>query len=235
MRLRSFFLSFFFCIPSWAISIQVIPTLPGAEYSIVRGISADGKTVVGESGGKGFIYSNGVTSEIEPLAGNAETSLYAVSADGRIAVGTSQEYRFSSQAIKSRDGMVEVLGHLTDSDPYSFAYDISDDGAMIVGSSRVRRENGRFGQTYMVPAVFENELATEIGSLECNPDVLPFRSGVANAVSSDGQVIVGQSCGKAFSYQNGEMKDLGTLTNQNPPLCGASLYPVSTSWTRLAI
>lgn len=221
MRLRSFFLSFFFCIPSWAISIQVIPTLPGAEYSIVRGVSADGKTVVGESGGKGFIYSHGMTSEIEPLAGNAETSLHAVSADGRIAVGTSQEYRFS-QAIKSSDGMVEVLGHLTDSAPYSFAYDISDDGAMIVGGSRVRRENGRFVQTYVVPAVFENGLAIEIGSLECNPDVLPFRSGVANAVSSDGQVIVGQSCGKAFSYQNGVMKDLGTLTSQNPPLCGAS-------------
>ena len=230
MRSLASILFAFFTTASFAVTIEVIPSLPGAEYSIVHGISADGTTVVGESGGRAFVFRDGVTTEIEPLTDDTMNSLQAVSADGRTAVGNSQGHSSPGVAIISRDGFTEALGVLSASDPYSFAYDISGDASTAVGVSLVRRSSVGFGQTYSAPTVFKNGTVTSIGSLGCDSDALLGRGGVANAVSADGQVIVGQSCGRAFRYESGVMEDIGTLNNFESPIrCGAQFLVRSTA------
>lgn len=152
----------------------------------VKGISADGSMVVGRSSetGAAFVWTS---TGIESL-GYADSTAYAVSADGTVVVGDSLVDGGYYRAFRWVDGDMKILALSSDGD--SNAYGISDDGKTIVG--RVEVTDGNFTPAYW----------TDDG------DVLSFldegAKGTAYGVNGDGTVIVGQyesTMGKSVAFR----------------------------------
>ncbi|MGM7459073.1 hypothetical protein ACS8C1_24290, partial [Escherichia albertii] len=198
--------------------------------SSATAISADGKTVVGNSSTDyvgeyfynthAFIWHEGdkKITDIGSLTkdGQGYASASGVSENGEVVVGYSQTDSGNTNAFIWRNngkGM-ESLGTLkADSSGNSWAHAISDDGSTIVGSAE--SDDGSR------PAVLWHSADKSIVNLGTLKDTNKGFGG-ANAVSADGSVVVGEADTNngddhAFIWHEGDKKltDLGTLKQDN--------------------
>ncbi|MBX9845047.1 MAG: autotransporter domain-containing protein [Xanthobacteraceae bacterium] len=209
-------------------SLDAIPMPGGGSFGVPHAISADGSTVVGEySDSSSFLFAfrwpgSGTASDLgflgAPING---TIAWGVNADGTVVVGTS-----ASQAFRwtQATGMVG-LGSL---DPFglntSAAYGVSGDGTIVVGQTTSPGFQTSGGEAFRWT---QGTGMAGLGSLDTLANIAKFSK--ATAISTDGQVIVGQStsdtyttAGEAFRWQGGTMTGLGTLTGP-----GASSYSIA--------
>ncbi len=108
-----------------------------ADSGYAYGVSSDGTVVVGEiDRGFGILQRNAfrwTASGGLQILGASPSSARAVSADGAVVVGHSNE------AVRWTGGTLAVLGNLgldpRYSRPSSAAFDVSDDGSVVVGVS----------------------------------------------------------------------------------------------------
>ncbi|MBN9054694.1 MAG: autotransporter domain-containing protein [Rhizobiales bacterium] len=152
--------------------------LPGNE-SRGKAISGNGRVVVGSSGGAyamtGFRWEEGLG--MQALPGNfADQHPMATSYDGSVVVGT-RTYP-DIMAIRWKKGLgTEVLPLLPDT-ASSSAFDVSDDGAVIVGWTGIQAVR------WTDAGVFS------LGHLGASSD---RAASVAYGVSGNGEVIVGMA------------------------------------------
>ncbi len=185
-------------------SFQGIGDLPGgAVFSWAKGISADGKVIVGGSdganGGEAFYWhvDQATMVGIGDLPGDAFYSIAnATSTDGSVIVGTSVSAD-GERAFRWQAGTMTDLGIVPTAN-WSRAYGVSGDGNTIVGIS------SEFAFVYSG------------GSMSAIPNPWdPEPEDGANGVSSDGTHIVGyadntDNQSEAFLYTSaGGMIGLG--------------------------
>jgi probable HAF family extracellular repeat protein len=173
--------------------------LPGGYDSVANGVSADGSTVVGTSGGEAFKWTAatgmvGLGTLPNPFGSpNIGSYVAGVSGDGSTVVGTG--YAFSPDLVDESleafvwtptTGMVG-LGGLPggplqwDGSSYSWAHGVSADGSTVVGHS-VNAQNHA--------EAFVWRAATGMVGLGTLPgDYL----SIALGVSGDGSTVVGYS------------------------------------------
>ena len=166
--------------------------LPGGEYSsVARGVSADGTLTVGSSRAKhtGWSFAQwractwtatGQQTELPNLAGvdQETTHAYAASADGAVIVGMSGGTATVNSAVAVRwtSNGAEALGWLPTNNE-SRAYDVSDDGTVIVGTATGGGPDHAFRWV-------EGVGLTDLGA-----------NTTAEAVSADGTWVVGTLAG----------------------------------------
>lgn len=192
--------------------------LPGGDtFSNAFDLSADGSTVLGASsdndGGHYFRWRMESGFSLLP-----EFDVQAFSPDGSIVVGSTLTEILEAALWSEASGLVPIGAPLTDPgvDPFSVAFDASLDGSIIVGVGATT--NSAFSEAILWDS------AGNIVNLGFLPTDLPepgFLSfSFANAVSANGQVVVGGSSStrhvdrgeQAFRWtQAGGMEPLGIL------------------------
>jgi uncharacterized membrane protein len=186
-----------------------------------RGMSADGKTIVGYATTSGNLGANtyavswkaGTATILPDLAALKSSNAWGISGDGHVIVGSSSdalENGFpNTQPVKWVDGAAPVK--LTGSGfTGGSANAASQDGSVIVGyaSSAARQRGEAFRWT-------QGGGMVGLGLLDANAGALGFSQ--AAGVSSDGSVVAGTSfnaseVGQAFRWtQAGGMVGLGAL------------------------
>lgn len=187
--------------------ITELAPLGSAAYAA----SADGSVIVGQSGNIAFRWT--ADGGIETLNGlNAQTSYaYGVSANGSAVVGFYIDIQ--QRAFLWTDdngGTVTPLGTLKiDNSGFSIASGISDNGLFVVGQAENDDDNVAHAFRWTTEGGMQ-----DLGVLETG------YSSSANAVSSDGSVVVGlantSDYYRAFRWtQSGTMESLGTLAGGN--------------------
>jgi probable HAF family extracellular repeat protein len=132
------------------------------------------------------------------LPGGAyHSSVTAISADGRVIVGTSWSTRGNAEGFRWENGTMSPFGGLQGLTLSSFPRSLSADGSIIVGTaydnpSRAFR--------------WENGVMSYLGNLGNI-----YQPTNAYAISSDGSTIVGDNSPEAFRWRNGVMIGLGDL------------------------
>jgi len=185
---------------STAISLETACTM------VIRGSKSQG----GPTEATRWTKSGDIVSLGYLLAGDFGSNAYGVSADGSVVVGRS----YSASSLKAfrwtkSEGMVG-LGYLPDVNDSndlkssSIAYDISGDGAVVVGSVRSKLGKQPFRWT-------KSGGVEGLGNLPGG-----YFWGEARGVSADGSVVVGVSSSasgkKAFRWtKSGGMVGLGDL------------------------
>lgn len=199
-------------ISARADSLDAIPLPAGGYAGSASAISADGSTVVGS-----YIDSNNYTAAFYwPGTGTASdlgalgspsggTAANAVSADGSVVVGTS-----GSQAFRWTAGGGMTPIPLLSGGFYSSGFGVSGDGAIVVGQS----QNGAGWREAFYWTSGTGSVG--LGTLDSGPNI--FAESSANAISANGQVIVGFTSSdaypdshEAFRWKAGTMTGLGTL------------------------
>ena len=167
-------------------SYQVIGSFPGGvQTSEVRGVSADGRVVVGRAtqgtSERAFRWTQeeGMVGLRYLPGGTAPSDARGVSADGRVIVGAAA-YEAIMVPVRWVDGQIEPLGDLG-GNRLGEANAVSDDGEVVVGYSRSPEGVEAFRWTAATGMAGLGDLAG--GS---------FRSE-ALGVSADGEVVVGKS------------------------------------------
>jgi len=160
----------------WTATGGLVPIddLPGGpNESFPTAVSADGSVIVGggttEEGQEAFMWTE--TGETVGLGPGFGSGALGVSADGSVIVGAKQ-VGFEAFMWTAAGGIVGLGGGLEGADEFTAAYDVTDDGLLIVGGG-----NTAYTWTETTDAV---------------PIDDPLFNG-AFAVSSDGTVIVGQA------------------------------------------
>ena len=167
--------------------LTAIGTLNG-EYSNARGISADGRTIVGWSGPGEQAFRWTADSGMQALSGAGlerfnprRVRAFGVSGDGTAVVGTAvladesatEGFRWTA------DGGFQGLGSIAGGEfTDSSAYNVSSDGRVVVGSSW--SPNGVEAVRWMNGAI------QPLGDLPGG-----LFSAAARAASGDGSIIVG--------------------------------------------
>jgi len=172
------------------------------ETGLAHGVSADGSVIVGETPGangraSAFLWTeaDGVQS-LGYLAGDGtgaldEAKALDVSDDGSVVIGHSNagaetDFNFRAFRWTEAGGMVS-LGTLDDGDnTASFAYGVSGDGLVVVGSSNTAEDRGQTAFRW-----------TEAGGMVSLGRLNDGNVSEAFDVSEDGSVIVGQAANGA--------------------------------------
>jgi probable HAF family extracellular repeat protein len=179
-----------YCVSTLAFLLCVVPFCESADFrslgrlqegdgtpytvSVVRGISADGSTVVGESswvfGQVGYTeacYWN--SSGVHGIGGGPGQMAFGASANGSVIVGTG--LNSNNVAFRWENGLTTGLGGAVGGS-FIWAEDVSADGSVVVG----------YGSSDGYGVVrWDSGVITDLGS------------GRAYGVSAEGSVIVGQS------------------------------------------
>lgn len=147
------------------------------------------------------------------------TRAYGVSDDGRVVVGHGINDQNRRVAVRWVDGEIATLNSIPGSGSGSFAWDVSGDGSVVVGHGWQFSSNTGFR--------WQDGAVISIGSLGGS-------TTVANAVSSDGSIIVGRSTipgagGAAVRWENGE---LAYILGSCPDLATASETELYSRWLR---
>jgi uncharacterized membrane protein len=161
-------------------------TLPAIPRSTVLGLSGDGSIAVGNAepdqlGGpiRAFYWSDstGMVSMGTTRPGHSRSVANAVSRDGRIVVGTSDNGATTDAFTWTLAGGFQVLPPLPGSpDGRTRAFGVNFDGRIVVGSS---------GPTANHFTMWQDGIAVDLGT--------PANSnGIAYAVNNEGTVVVGQ-------------------------------------------
>lgn len=194
--------------------------LPGGEYeSHAFGVSADGRVVVGKSvssNGKeeafrwkkdGGMRGLGVLWNEKRECAGIQSRADSVSDDGTVVVGSSVAGSTKAFRWTQADGMQD-LGSLPGRYPTSSATGISGDGATIVGQSSSVGGSEAFRWT-------KADGMKGIGRLPGGGESSGSASSAAQAISGDGQTIVGSSKSsngsEAFLLNKSGMQALGDL------------------------
>jgi uncharacterized membrane protein len=155
-------------------------TYPNGGHTIVTGASGDGSVLIGP----GFRWSAGSFTVLPPIwtdGLHGDVNATAVSIDGSIIVGSSSSSLFVNEATLWSGGQPQALG-LGPNGNMSVAAEISPDGTVIVGSSRL---NG--------PSPNPLSLAWRIvggGGIQ-SLGTGTYLESAAGGVSNGGEVIVG--------------------------------------------
>lgn len=180
-------------------SFHIMTGMPGGTGSaVVHAVSADGTTVVGSAGTlepgtwRAFRWrlDTGAVENLGIIPSGLDGTCAArgVSADGSVVVGhgiaptgTFHAFRWTAET-----GMVEIPD-LPGGQQRPQAYGVSGDGTIVVGRATGVGQNPAFRWT------------AEMGmqSLGHLPGEPPGAEGSANAISTDGQTIVGRSYSNA--------------------------------------
>ncbi len=198
----------FAAVPALAENSQftVLPNLSGgAIQGSARGLSADGRVVVGSgtdaAGAVAMRWVDGVPEAIGDLpSGRRATHCYSLSPDADFFVGgTLGAWGF----VLSDGALLELTAPVGVGIPDVAAYDVSDDGRMAVGrasyfpSSAIRWDDG-------TPLNLGKLAGSSLGV-----------GAVASGVSADGAIVVGSSDSssgvQAYRWQSGVFTALGDL------------------------
>jgi probable HAF family extracellular repeat protein len=191
---------------------QLITRLPGSTWAAAENISGDGSTVVGAvtisqiTSAMRWTAETGMQNLGNLPGGGGQSSATATSADGSIVVGWSSAPSGQRGFVWTQaQGMMD-LGTLPGR-TRSTAYDVSADGARIVGESGTPNAGNSHACLWTAPSA-----AVDLG-------VLPGSSGsIAFAISADGSTVVGRSAigntTRAFYWTEATgMLDLTQLTS----------------------
>jgi probable HAF family extracellular repeat protein len=163
-------------------------TLGTGTISFAYNVSTNGNVVVGSSTTVGastlraFKWQNGAMIQLAGLTGGTQTEARGVSSDGSIIAGYSsisgvpKGWRFANNIYTS----IGNLGYVTG---YSYVYDMSSDGNVIVGESR---NAGALFRGF----VWNNGIMTDIGAITGG-----YTSSIAFGVDPTGTYAVGYSYG----------------------------------------
>lgn len=185
--------------------LEVIEPLPRAYGSYVNGVNSSGQ-VVGESGGRAFVYSNGTMTDLGYLdAALQYAAAYAINDGGDVA-GVSNKDGYFRAFVYSK-GAMRDLG-LLPGGRASYAYAINNNGQSAgVASTPAGR---------MHAVIYENGMVKDLGTLGGT-------NSQASGINDRGQVTgpsdTAQGETHAFLYANGVMRDLGS------PVPGKSSWP----------
>jgi probable HAF family extracellular repeat protein len=165
--------------------------LPGRRNGAAYGISADGSVIVGSSWSTDGLEASRWTRDgkvvgLGTLPSKASSEAYGVSADGSVVVGrsgTSEAFRWTE-----KEGMVG-LGMLPGGHHNSVAMGVSADGSVVVGQSSSK--SGM--QAFIWDATHGMRSVQEVLVNRSVPGeyLAGWKLTSANAVSTDGRVIVG--------------------------------------------
>jgi len=206
------------CLVHVASATASIPTfygighLPQEARTLAHGVSADGRSVVGECGPSGGLTSAVVWREglLEPLddlhGGQGDSIAYGASGDGSIVVG-STIFGGERQAFVHENGVMRGLGDFGGGSVNSVAFAVSADGSTVVG----------VGSTATVSSqacAWRNDLLISLDDLPGGST-----SSAAYGASADGSVIVGSSYGvnglEAAKWTDSGVVGLGDLPGGN--------------------
>lgn len=162
----------------------------GSVESMARAVSADGQVIVGyassASGREAFRWTNNVMTGLGDLAGGAfQSEANAVTPDGARVTGYGTPGGVNIFVWTALDGMQDYYSAAR-------AYDLSDDGSVLVG---------HINSTFVIPDIitinyrraarWNNGVATVVG-----PELSGGGEGydsVFNGVAADGALVVGSS------------------------------------------
>ena len=190
-------------------------TLPGDWFSGAHAVSADGSAIAGVSGSAWNIADAVVWNEagemfaLGNLGGPEEyASASDISANGVTVVGTSSGPAGKEAFIWTADGGMLGLGDLPGGDHRSSGAGVSDDGTVVVGAGRTDVGFEAFFWTASdgMRNLREYLLANGVSEVE------GWTLDVANAISADGQTIVGWG----RSPDNREEAWLATIPEPHP-------------------
>ncbi len=158
-----------------AVRVTQLPGYPATPQPHPYALSGDGRVVVGQfAPGNAFIWRGSEISKFKPSPDQSVLDIYAQAAnhDGSVIVGKAgQAYRYS------RANGFQLLGKLK-GDIDSFAYDVSGDGAVVVGYSQARTFNRAF-------------VWRKGAGMEEIPTPTEYTSSIALAISQDGKAACG--------------------------------------------
>jgi probable HAF family extracellular repeat protein len=188
--------------------------IPGASSIHVRGLSADGRVMVGVANvgvtSRPFRWSQADGAQLLTSPATVDTLVAGVSANGDVVVGALKIGILDFEACMWTAGSDPVrLGTLFGS--HSTARGVSSDGSVVVGMARSQFAERAFRWTSASGMIDLGTLGT------------PSPNARANAIgcSSDGQVAIGTADNglgqeRAFRWTAaGGMVDLGTLGGAN--------------------
>jgi probable HAF family extracellular repeat protein len=167
-----------------AASIQGLGFVPDrTPLSNARGVSADGTTAVGGSGGsfsrEAFRWtSDGGLAGLGDLGNPAFSEATATSGDGSVVVGSSSNGSITEAFLWTPSAGMVGLGHLPGRDELSKANGVSSNGSIIVGGSSSA-------------SGFQAFRWTQPGGMEGLGFLEGTTSSGASAISADGTTIVG--------------------------------------------
>jgi probable HAF family extracellular repeat protein len=195
---------------SSADGIEYIGTL-GGNRSWAYDVSGDGNTVVGRArradfADRGFVWIKGATTgvagnrqmyELQELSDHADDQyVEAISGAGRYVIGSEhsadgwQPVRWDIGGLQNGNLETIGLGTLTGTGAdYAFGSDISDDGRVVIGHSETANRGGTHAYRWVEGAtggVAANRQMYDLGTLGGD-------HSWGNAVSGDGNIVVGQS------------------------------------------
>lgn len=188
--------------------------LSGGDGSGARSISADGTTIVGYSrvsgGYEAFSWKDGVMTGLGQIYSTPGTFAEAVSGDGSVVVGDAN----GLEAFRWENGQMQGLGDYSGGLMQSRALDISADGNTVVGY-------GHDGEGR--PFIWtQNEGMQLLGGWPEDS------SGFAEAISPNGQFVVGLRSTSAFIWdQMNGTRYLGNIDGMT--MIGAKPHGVTDS------
>jgi len=178
--------------------VQLIAPLPGYDWSFAYDVSADGRVIVGESrseeGGQAFRWTSAEGAvPLGFLPGATEqfrSAAHGISADGSVIVGTSVEEFGGDQAFRwtAAEGM-QPIPFLYGGQLHGIAYDVSDDGRIVVGTSTmIYPEDG-----FMFHHRHAFRWTAETGTVDMHPAQFEEKgASAALAITGDGRKIIGE-------------------------------------------
>ena len=180
----------------------------GPRFGAAAGINELGQIVGAATSTSGpmraFLFENGATLDLGALSGDAGDSYASDINEQGLVVGTTRTAEGTEVAFLYRDGAMQALGSLGLG--YSYAEAVNDFG-QIVGYS--------FDAGGRLLAFRYDTLDPEAGMVSLGALDSAFPYSRARAVNNRGQ-IVGQvedhtGLSRAFLFENGVLKELGTL------------------------
>jgi probable HAF family extracellular repeat protein len=183
-------------------SLTVIPTLAGGvDQTRGNDVSEDGSVVSGRTnsanGGEAYRWTSaGSTQPIGDLPGGSYFSTsHGISGDGSVVVGHSISGTFREAYRWTFAGGMVGLGDLVGvGDPESFAFDVSEDGSVVVG----------WAASTLGLAGEEAYRWTSGGMVGLGGLTGDFRRSSALGTSADGAVVVGSSTRGFFPNEETE-------------------------------
>ena len=149
-----------------------LTTLPRDSLYAARAITPDGRKVVGAMSGSAAIYTLGGTTQILPTPAGFAGGSIGIDANDLVALANVSDGSSGEFPYVVSNGEAILLPGLTP-DMFTFAYRLSKEGFVVVGSSASK------------PVRWTNASAPI-------PTALSEEDGSAYGVSHDGKVIVGE-------------------------------------------
>ena len=208
----------------------------GTVESSATDVSADGSVIVGWGTVAGsrlafrWTLADGLVSLGSLKGGDGSSAAYGTSADGSVMVGQASSTRGQEVFRQVQVSKMKGLGDLPFGGYEGKALDVSENGSVVVGWSKSHQGYEAFRHVTPVGPIGWTPVMEGLGDLP-GGGFMSF----ANAVSADGQTIVGQGSVpaglQAFRWTSAEgMVDLGPLTRSANAVSANGNIIVGTGW-----